>query len=73
MIEEKLCIIAERNGLKTTERLNLISAVKEWMLCDKWVYCPCDLDNNKRYCGSKLCMEDIKTEGICHCGLFERK
>ena len=38
-----------------------------------WKRCPCDESNPLRYCGSKLCRQDIETKGKCHCNLFLRK
>ena len=73
MIKTKLQKIAERNGLKTTELLDSIATAKKGLLGDKWIYCPCDPDNKKRYCGSKLCLSEIKEHSTCHCGLFRRK
>lgn len=73
MTKTKLQKIAERNGLKTTELLDSISTVKKGLLGDKWIYCPCDPENKKRYCGSKLCLNDVEKDGVCHCGLFERE
>ncbi len=32
--------------------------------------CPCDANNLSRYCGSKLCEQDILYDGHCHCNLF---
>lgn len=73
MIKTKLQKIAERNGLKTTELLDSISTVKKGLLGNKWIYCPCEPENAKRYCGSKKCLNEIKEQGTCHCGLFRRK
>lgn len=33
-------------------------------------HCPCDGDNPDRFCGSKLCYQDILKDGHCHCNLF---
>lgn len=71
MLIWKLQKIADRNGLKITELLDSVLAAKERLLGDKWIYCPCDPENKSRYCGSKLCLNDIKRDGICHCGLFK--
>lgn len=72
MIKAKLQKIADRNGLKTTELLDSISTVKKGLLRERWIYCPCEPDNNKRYCGSKMCLNDVKKDGVCHCGLFRK-
>ena len=73
MIKEKLRKIAERNGFKLTDRLDSVSKAKRVLLGDKWIYCPCDTENKNRYCGSKVCLEEIQKKGVCHCGLFERE
>lgn len=64
--------IAERNQLRTTELLDSISTVKSGVLKERWIYCPCCSEDKSRYCGSKPCLEDIKRDGICHCGLYEK-
>lgn len=73
MIKTKLNRIAERNGLETTELLGSIATVKKSLLRERWIYCPCEPEDAKRYCGSRKCLNEINKQGICHCGLFRRK
>lgn len=72
MVKEKLIKIAQRNNLRTTELLDSISTVKSGVLKQRWIYCPCCSEDKSRYCGSKPCLEDIKRDGVCHCGLYEK-
>ena len=34
--------------------------------------CPCDGQNEKRYCISELCRNDIERDGICHCRCYRK-
>lgn len=72
MIKQALSKIAERNGLKVTDRLDSVSKAKQMLLGEEWICCPCETENKDRYCGSKVCLEEIQKKGVCHCGLFER-
>jgi len=73
MIKQALSKIAERNRLKVTDRLDSVSKAKQMLLGEEWIYCPCETANKDRYCGSKVCLEDIENFGVCHCGLFKRE
>lgn len=35
--------------------------------------CPCDAQNQNRYCGSALCIHDTVAKGHCHCNMFFAK
>lgn len=72
ILNQMLKICQKRNNLPTDKISNIANA-KYMLLKENWIYCPCDPDNKNRYCGSKLCQNDINEYGICHCGCFKRK
>lgn len=66
--------IAKENEIELNlENLNKITNAKMIMFKKNYLQCPCDASDKERYCGSKKCIEEVKTKGICHCGLFKEK
>lgn len=47
-----------------------IVRAKKMMFSDDLTRCPCDGNNPDRYCGSRLCMQNIEEDGHCHCNMF---
>lgn len=64
----------EENNYKETNNIEKIARAKNMMFgLSEWQRCPCDGQNPDRYCGSKLCHDDIERDGICHCRCFTKK
>lgn len=73
-ILEKLKQVAESNGFGISENAEKIARLKERMFGEEeWERCPCDGMNKERFCCSQLCQSDIRTKGLCHCGLFKKE
>ena len=61
-------------GYEPTENLEKIAKAKERFFTEaQWSRCPCDKDNQDRYCISPLCRADIEGKGRCHCGAYRRR
>lgn len=70
----KLKTMAEKYGFELSGNIQKIVKAKLVMFGKKEMHrCPCDGNNPDRFCGSELCISDVKTKGKCHCGLFLRK
>ena len=55
------------------EDIEKIAKAKNMMFGDnEWQRCPCDGNNEKRYCISELCRSDIERDGICHCRCYQK-
>lgn len=70
--EEKIFKIAEHNGVDVSYE-NLGRILKAKKVFKLGIYCPCCPDDKDRYCGSKKCMEEVRKNKSCHCGLFVKK
>ena len=70
-LKKQLLELAEKKGLQPTWFFDRIVRAKERFGLD--FGCPCDKDNPKRYCISKLCLSDIKRDGHCHCNMWCKK
>jgi hypothetical protein len=62
--------IANHHNLKLTENSQKILNAKN--LLGIGIYCPCQSDDKSAYCGSPKCLKEIKENGVCHCGIFEK-
>jgi ferredoxin-thioredoxin reductase catalytic subunit len=63
---------AQKEGLYLTK--NDINIIRLKMRNHKCIdLCPCDKDNDARYCISDLCKKDIQEKGQCLCGLYSTK
>lgn len=69
----KIKELAELHGFELSQNVQKIANAKSRMFDDEWERCPCDGHNQERFCCSQLCQSDIRTKGLCHCGLFKRK
>ncbi len=72
-MEKEIARIAKENNWEVNEvSLDAIvmAKLKNFGL-ENWGPCPCDANNNQRYCGSPLCVEEVKENGVCVCGLFK--
>lgn len=70
-ILENMLEFAKENNISTTKNVDKIARAKNMMFGEEeWKRCPCDGQNPDRYCGSTLCMNDIKEKGICHCNCY---
>jgi len=64
----------EREGFGETENIEKIARAKNMMFgLENWQRCPCDGQNEERFCGSDLCREDVNRDGVCHCHCFTKK
>ena len=73
-ILEKMHNFSKENNLLETKNIEKIAKAKNMMFGEEeWQRCPCDGNNPNRYCGSSLCMNDIKEKGICHCNCYSLK
>lgn len=72
-VVEKIKELADRNGFDVTDNIEKIARAKNRMFGDEWQTCPCDRDNQERFCCSQLCQSDVRSKGVCHCNLFKRK
>lgn len=71
-IVKAMAIIARALDFDLNDNVLKIAKLKSRMGKD-WHRCPCDRDNPERYCGSRLCEEETKKNGVCHCGCFKRR
>lgn len=71
LIMKKICLLAEVLDFDVNNNIEAISKLKSRF--PEWRTCPCDPQNPKRYCGSKLCEDDTIGYGHCHCNLFLRR
>ena len=79
-IEEELNTIknlmknkANVNNFVLTENFEKIAKAKYNFFAKKGLNplkCPCDADNEERYCISETCLKDIFKNGKCHCGCY---
>ena len=73
LIKSKLEELANINGFTLSENADKIINAKLRFFGEEWQKCPCDRDNNERFCCSQLCKADVRTTGTCHCNLFKKK
>lgn len=72
-ILEKMLGNCESYGLKPTENIEKMAKAKSRMFGEEaWQRCPCDGENEKRYCVSELCWSDIERNGVCHCRCYAK-
>lgn len=72
-ILEKMLEVCQEKGFQTTENVEKIARAKNMMFGDaEWQRCPCDGNNDLRYCISELCTSDIQRDGICHCRCYKK-
>ena len=63
----------KNNGFQPTENIEKIARAKNMMFGDgEWQRCPCDGQNDNRFCISELCRSDIERDGICHCRCYKK-
>lgn len=73
-IKEKMEKLAKLNGFTLSDNVDkIINAKVRFFGENEWQRCPCDRDNNERFCCSQLCQTDVRVNGECHCRLFEKK
>lgn len=72
-ILEKMLDNCKSCGLQPTENIEKVARAKIRMFGeDSWQRCPCDGENQERYCISDLCRSDIERDGICHCRCYAK-
>ncbi len=60
-------------GYYPTPNIEKIAKAKNMMFGEgEWRRCPCDGQNEARYCISDLCRSDIERDGICHCHCYQK-
>jgi ferredoxin-thioredoxin reductase catalytic subunit len=67
-LEKTMRQLAEANGVGLTKNFDKIVNAKDRFGIG--LSCPCDKDNEARFCISKQCLQDIKETGRCHCNCF---
>ena len=73
-IKQTLEELAIANDFDLSSNVDKIIAAKlRFFGADEWRRCPCDRDNNGRFCCSTQCQKDVRETGACHCNLFKRK
>ena len=73
-IKETLKKLAKENDFELTENVDKIIAAKlRFFGKDEWRKCPCDRNNQGRFCCSNQCQKDVRETGTCHCNLFKIK
>lgn len=74
LIKKKIKELAKINGFKLSDNVDkIINAKIRFFGEDEWYKCPCERENESRFCCSQLCQTDVRTKGECHCRLFLRK
>lgn len=74
VIKSKIQKIAELNNFNLSENIDkIINAKVRFFGEENWQKCPCDRDNNERFCCSSRCQADVRTHGTCHCNLFKKR
>ena len=74
LIKKKIKELAKINGFKLSDNVDkIINAKIRFFGEDEWRRCPCERDNEARFCCSQLCQTDVRFHGECHCRLFLRK
>lgn len=72
-ILEKMIKQCEKEGYFPTKNINKVARAKSIMFKeDEWKRCPCDSNNEKRFCISQTCKEDIENKGVCHCNCYAK-
>lgn len=70
----KMMESCNKEGFFPTKNIEKIAKAKNFMFGEEeWQRCPCDGQNENRYCGSELCHSDVERDGICHCRCFTNK
>lgn len=60
-----------QEGYVTTPNVEKIAKAKNMMFGENdWRRCPCDGQNENRYCISETCKQDIERDGVCHCHCY---
>ncbi len=60
-----------KEGYITTPNVEKIAKAKNMMFGEnEWQRCPCDGQNENRYCISEICKKDIERDGVCHCHCY---
>ena len=73
-ILDKMLNNCSEYGYEPTENIEKIARAKNMMFGEaEWSRCPCDGNNEARYCLSELCRSDIEKNGICHCRCYKKK
>lgn len=67
-LTEQMLSLAKQHKVKPTEHFDKIVNAKERFGIG--LRCPCDRDNEARFCISEQCLQDIKETGHCHCNCF---
>ena len=72
-ILEKMLKRCAQEGYVTTPNVEKIAKAKNMMFGENdWSRCPCDGQNENRYCISETCKKDIEHDGVCHCHCYCR-
>lgn len=73
LIRNKIDKIANKMDFEVKNKDKIIKAKLMLFKNDDVTRCPCDANNQDRYCGSALCIADVVYKGHCCCQLFWSK
>lgn len=68
--KNKLIRIADNNCFIVNNLSKIVKAKRLLFRHDSMMRCPCAANDKDRYCGSPKCIQEIKENGVCHCGLY---
>jgi len=63
--------MAKNVGASLSKNADKILAIKARAI-DEFA-CPCYPDDKNHFCISPLCLQELNTNGKCHCGLFVKE
>ena len=72
-IKAKIKRLAEKYDFQLKNLDKIVNAKMMLFKTGDVTRCPCDADNQKRFCGSAQCIADTVYKGHCHCNLFHLK
>lgn len=72
-ILDKMLEKCQKEGFCPTPNAEKIAKAKNMMFGEtQWERCPCDGQNEERYCISDVCRQDIDRDGVCHCHCYTK-
>lgn len=70
-LREQMLKLCDEAKLVPTNNFDKIVAAKERFCIG--LSCPCDRENDKRFCISEQCLKDIEEKGHCHCNCYMKR
>lgn len=75
-IKDLMIILSKKNNLSLTDNYENVAKAKYMIFSRNKkspIFCPCESNDEKRFCISEKCLQDIEKNGICHCGCYRKK